>query len=43
MHYTCAEHTPSILWFVKTVEKPFGVAARPDEAYQLLVGTAWDN
>lgn len=43
MHYTCAEHTPSILWFVKTVEKPFGVAAHPDEAYLLMVGTAWDN
>lgn len=30
MHFT--EHTASILWFVKTMEKPFGVATLPDEA-----------
>lgn len=40
MHYTCAEHTPSILWLVKTVEKPFGGVAHPDEAYLFMVGAA---
>lgn len=39
MHYTCAEHTASILWFVKTMEKPFGVATLPDEPNLLMVGT----
>lgn len=35
----CADYTASILWFVKTLEKPFWVTTLPDEANLFVVGT----